>query len=208
MVPAGLFLSSVTFGERNDATGRAWSHPAALRAEGYAMHPLPAAPGTPVSPRAWGTRRSFSYAHASHTGILTGMGNTQKPSLRSDGMPALPYGRKEHRMAAGRRRLVQGFDCRDARLPAAEQHPRAHERLRDRMQCTHPCGNRTAHCKGRPSGRRPVSTRMAGGCLFRACQASSRLKPMKKEPTGKAGGSSYAPVRLFYQPRPSRRIAV
>ena len=34
------------------------------------------------------------------------------------------------------------------------------------------------------------------------------MKGEKKEPTGKAGGSSYAPVRLFYQPRPSRRIAV
>lgn len=53
-----------------------------------------------------------------------GMGNTQKPSLHSDGMPVYPHGREEHRMAAGRRRLVQGFDCRDARLPAAEQHPR------------------------------------------------------------------------------------
>ena len=29
----------------------------------------------------------------------------------------------------------------------------------------------------------------------------------KKEPTGLAGGSSYAPVRLCYQQRPNRRIA-
>ena len=28
----------------------------------------------------------------------------------------------------------------------------------------------------------------------------------KWDPTGKAGGSPYAPVRLHYQPRPSRRI--
>ncbi len=28
-----------------------------------------------------------------------------------------------------------------------------------------------------------------------------------KEPTGLAGGSSYAPVRLCYQQRPNRRIA-
>ena len=31
--------------------------------------------------------------------------------------------------------------------------------------------------------------------------------PIKKEPTGLAGGSSYAPVRLCYQQRPNRRIA-
>ena len=30
---------------------------------------------------------------------------------------------------------------------------------------------------------------------------------LKKEPTGLAGGSSYAPVRLCYQQRPNRRIA-
>ena len=29
----------------------------------------------------------------------------------------------------------------------------------------------------------------------------------KNEPTGLAGGSSYAPVRLCYQQRPNRRIA-
>lgn len=31
--------------------------------------------------------------------------------------------------------------------------------------------------------------------------------PRQKEPTGLAGGSSYAPVRLCYQQRPNRRIA-
>ena len=34
------------------------------------------------------------------------------------------------------------------------------------------------------------------------------LRHTKKGPTGKAGGSSYAPIRLFYQLRPNRRITV
>ena len=34
----------------------------------------------------------------------------------------------------------------------------------------------------------------------------STLSYAKRGPTGIAGGSPYAPVRLFYQRRPSRRI--
>ena len=43
--------------------------------------------------------------------------------------------------------------------------------------------------------------------LFGTSRIAGGFLSIQKEPTGLAGGSSYAPVRLCYQQRPNRRIA-
>lgn len=56
----------------------------------------------------------------------------------------------------------------------------------------------------RPRNRSSFRSR---GKLPILCASLFPLFLQKKEPTGLAGGSSYAPVRLCYQQRPNRRIA-
>ena len=77
-------------------------------------------------------------------------------------------------------------------LPNDGQHPQSRERKEKKE--TSPLSPSLPLRRGKSA---------AAGMAWRSVAGRGQ-----KGPTGKAGGSSYAPIRLFYQLRPNRRITV